>query len=443
MRSLILFLLTATLGTSVAQSDVTLVIWGEPNTVGCITGNDDSERCSYAHYINDTWAEMHPNIKLKWEEHGWDETLRQNLVTAQLGGVAPDITVGESFIPALVSNGSLAPLTISQEALDNIVPGTVAAATKDGQVYGVPALTAVFALEVNADVVREAGLDPDTLDLSTWDKVEEVAAEIAQAGNESYYGFSILGQTPFPAAALFRAAPYIYQTGADFCAEGCTEPTFNDPRSVKAYQWFRDMYQYTPPGLAFNGDEGFVFAQLFDGLTAMQTAGAWHPTWAKSSGCDDCRYLPLPTPDEGGQPANVVVGNPIYAVLESSDHKDEAMMFLEWLIDQQVQLNVFWAWGSMPATKSALQAITEVANGDLTSVPDYYSGDDAQALASVYSNYINELLTGDVRILPPWANNGPELNTLWNDMFAEVLTSDKPVQDILDNYQAQAEALVR
>jgi ABC-type glycerol-3-phosphate transport system substrate-binding protein len=435
-------LLMVAIGGVSGQDSVTLVIWGEPGTVTCINEQSTDTGCIYAVSLNQLWSEMYPNITLQWEDHGWDVTLRQNLVTAQLGGTAPDITVGESFMPEFTRNGSLLPLAISEDALANLVPGTVAAVTQDGVPHGVAAFTAVFALEVNADVVRAAGLDPDTLELSTWSDVLATAAAINEAGAGEYHGFSILGPTAFPAAALFRAAPYVYQTGAAFCDEGCENPTFNDPRAVKVYQWFRDLYQYTPPGLAFNGDEGFVFTRLFNGETAMQTAGAWHPSWARGSGCEDCRYLPLPIPDEDGQRANVVVGNAIYAALSSTQHPEEAMLFLEFLASDAVQNNNFWANGRMPATLSALEIILDVADGDTSAVPDYYEG-DAVAAAQPFRFYIDELFSGDVRTLPAWQREGAALDALWNDMFAEVLTSDRPVEEILDEFQAEAEALLQ
>jgi ABC-type glycerol-3-phosphate transport system substrate-binding protein len=435
---LVLVILT---GTVAAQEEVTLVVWAEGGIIPCEEGVTEA-RCPYAKAVVDGWNAIHPEIKLQLENHGWDEELRQNLVTAQLGGTAPDITTGESFMPSLVANGSFAPLAISDEVRENLVPGPLLPVTSlEGDVYGVAAFTAVFALEVNADVVRKAGLDPDTIDVSTWDKVTELARQIGEAGNGEYYGFSLLGPTAWPVAAQFRVAPYVYQTGGDFCDETCVNPTWNDEASIKVYEWFRELYQLTPPGLAFNGDEGFVFSQLFTGLDAMQTAGAWHPSWAASSGCTDCRYFPLPVPDEGGQKANVVVGNANYAVLESSQHKDQAMLFLEFLVSDEVQNAAFWSYGRLPATYSGLAQISAVAEGDTSTVPDYWTGEEPTAFTKRFVGYIDELLNGDVRKLPAWANHYPEMNALWNDMFGEILTSDEPVADILNRYQTEAEAL--
>jgi ABC-type glycerol-3-phosphate transport system substrate-binding protein len=74
-------------------------------------------------------------------------------------------------------------------------------------------------------------------------------------------------------------------------------------------------------------------------------------------------------------------------------------------------------------------------------VPEYYTGDPVADTAP-FVTYISELTSENVRTLPAWASNGAELNTLWNSMFAEILTSDEPVEDILNRYQEEAAALV-
>jgi ABC-type glycerol-3-phosphate transport system substrate-binding protein len=437
-----------------AQSEetVTLVIWGEPGTVGCIDDPASTwEFCNYVRELNEGWSAAHPNIQLQWESHGWDAALNDALQEAIAAGNPPDITVGESFMPQLVNAGLLLPLQLSEEQKANLIPATVQGASDGENIYGVAAFTAVFTLEINADVFLFAGIDPNSVDLSTWEGVSETAALITEAGNGDFYGFSILGPTRDLTAPLFRFMPYLYQAGSDLCnAPACDTPTFNDPKAVPVYEWFRELYQYTPPDLTFNGDEGYVFSQLFAGYTAMQTAGSWHPSWASGSGCEDCRYLPLPLPPDGNA-ANVVVGNAMYSVLASSEHPEEATLFLEWLMSDEVQQKVFWTGvgGRLPTTFTGINAIKAAMEGDTSSVPEFYtealgkSLDDASREAQVYAVFIEELLGGDVRILPPWAQNSKELNQLWNEMFQEVLVSDRPVVEILDEYQTLAEAIVQ
>jgi ABC-type glycerol-3-phosphate transport system substrate-binding protein len=453
MRRLVLLMLLSigvllVLASSVAlaqDNKVELVLWAEGTVANCFDPSTTPPfGCVFAEAMVNGFMEQHPNITIKVENHGWDEELRQAIVTAELAGTGPDIAVGESFVPALTASGTYAEVDLPPDMMKNLIPGPVAAVTRDGKLYGVSGFTAVFALEVNADVVRKAGLDPDTLDLSTWSKVTEVAKQINAAGAGQYYGFSLLGPTQWPVAAQFRVAPYLYQNGGAFCDESCTAPTFNTPAALPVYEWFRELYALTPPGLAFNGDEGFVFSQLFSGLDAMQTAGTWHIKWGQDSGCTDCRYLPLPLPDEGGQRANVVVSNVVYSVLESSKHKPEGMEFLKWILSDDVQQHTAFSAGRLPTTYSALEKLIAIGNGDTSLVPvsrDVDAVGDPVKFIQPYLGYADELQHGNIGILPPWTKDAAALNGVWNDMFGEILTSDRPIQEILDDYQSRAEAI--
>ena len=51
----------------------------------------------------DAFIAKHPDVKLVWEDHGWDEALRQNIVTALLAGTPPDVIVGENFFQQYAS----------------------------------------------------------------------------------------------------------------------------------------------------------------------------------------------------------------------------------------------------------------------------------------------------------------------------------------------------
>ncbi|MEL7436171.1 MAG: ABC transporter substrate-binding protein [Chloroflexota bacterium] len=305
-----------------AQDDVvTLVVYGEPGP-DCQDPQNAWEFCLYSRSITDLWYEKHPDIRIEFVNAGWDSELYDALNEAIDEGNPPDITIGETFLPLMMRDELLLPVELDTDIQENIVPGTVAYVTdENGTLYGVPIFTGVFAWEINPDVFYTAGLLPETTDLTTWDAVVEASITITEQGRSIYYGNTILGPTNLPAAALFRFAPYLYMTGADFCnMPTCDTPSLNDPRGVAAYQFFRDMMQSAPEEIVFNGGEGYVLSQLFNGVSAMQTAGSWHIAWAAGSGCADCRYLPLPLPDEDTEASNVVVGNAIYSILASTEH---------------------------------------------------------------------------------------------------------------------------
>lgn len=57
---------------------------------------------AYQDAAMEAYHEKYPNVTVIAEDHGWDEALRQNLVTALLGGTAPDVIVGENFFQQYV-----------------------------------------------------------------------------------------------------------------------------------------------------------------------------------------------------------------------------------------------------------------------------------------------------------------------------------------------------
>jgi len=399
-----------------AQESTEIVIWVE----GALEGSLETEG-SFGWTLVHGFEEAHPGITVRMENHGWDQDLRQNLLTAFLAGTAPDIVVGEAYFQQYADLGALVPIDdIVAEVGDNLIPGTYAGAAVGGSVYGLSGFTGVFGFERNCAVVTQAGLDCDTPP-QTWDELLEQARQITEAGAGNYYGYTLQGPAGFSIGAVFRAYVYLIQAGASLCQNDCTEPYFNDPKAVPVYEFIREIHGYTPPGLAFDPNEGNVYMQLFQGKSAYQMAGSWHVNWAIDSGCEDCRYSAVPIPADG-QPASVVVGNVIFAILSQSDNIEGAKEWIRYLQTDEVQNLVYPSIGRLPSTRSALTALSED--------PEL---DDAN------KSFINILLTSEnLAVLPQWRSNPQLVWTAWNDMFTRILTTEDPIPQILDEGQEAA-----
>ena len=401
---------------------IELVVWAEGGTVDTMT-SDPEGRGKYGQYLIEKFEEENPGVTVKLEYHGWDEELRQNLVTALLGGNAPDIVVGENFFQQYAELGSLIPLDdVIADIKENLVPGTYAAGVYQDQVYGLSSSTGVFGFERNCKVIEAAGLDCETPP-ATWDELLAQAKQITEAGNKEYYGYTLQGPVGFSVGGIFRVAVYLTQANAPMCSEDCTQPWFNNPDAVPVMEFLREINKYTPPGLTFDPDEGRVYTQLFNGISAYQIAGSWHVGWAKESGCEDCRYSGIPIP-EGGQPASIIVANVMYAVLKESEHPDVAAEWIKFLTRDDVQDLVYPLTGRLPSTRSALERLRPTV-------------DDATAA------FIDQLLNNpELGILPQWRKDPQKLWQIYNDMLTEVLTTDGPVIDIMDKAQAAAEEVM-
>lgn len=402
-----------------AIEPIELVVWAEYWTME--TANTDPEgRGRYGRYIVEQFEAEHPGVKVRLEFHGWDEALRQNLFNALLAGTAPDVVVGESFFRPLLLEGELLPLdAVLTDIRDELLPGTYQAVAYNGHIYGLPAFTGIFGFERNCKVVTAAGFDCDRPP-ETWEQWLAQAQAITERGKGAYYGYTLQGPIATSTGSVLRVGVLLAQAGADLCADAeCTRPYFNNPRAVPVLEFLRALYRYTPPGLAFNPDEGQIYEQLFRGLSAYQIAGSWHPQWALDTGCEDCRYSPVPVPASGAR-ANLLVGNVIYAVLAQSRYPDLAAEWVKFMVREDVQALVYPTLGRLPTTRPALEALR-------------------QDIDPRMQPFITELLENpNLQILPQWPTQPQEMWRIYNALLVEVLTTDRPIPELMEQAQQLA-----
>jgi ABC-type glycerol-3-phosphate transport system substrate-binding protein len=171
--------------------------------------------------------------------------------------------------------------------------------------------------------------------------------------------------------------------------------------------------------LSFNPDEGQVYSQLFQGVSAMQICGSWHVRWAKDTGLENARYSAIPIPDEEGIPATGVVGNVILSVMSKSNHPEEALAFCRAFLEDDVQDMVWPVFGRMPSTRSALERLQP-------------SSDEANLM------FIDLLLNADLGVLPQWRKDPQNIWTVYNELITNLLTTETPVLQLMDEAQAKA-----
>jgi multiple sugar transport system substrate-binding protein len=131
---------------------------------------------------------------------------------------------------------------------------------KNGTPVGVSPLGSIFILFVNKDLVKQAGLDPDT-EIKTWVDYKKISDQITANGNGKIFGGGIPSH-PHAGGAL-RASPFIRQLGADF-GDG-SKVTINTPEMIKALTFIREMNRDIPKGLGNNPDEGPLYNSFTKG----------------------------------------------------------------------------------------------------------------------------------------------------------------------------------
>lgn len=416
-----------------AKGEVTIVVWA-----GSLAQTDTTTPGGqWAKWIIDHFQEKNPGVKVKAEDHGWDQALRTALLTAIAGGTVPEITTGEAFVHEFASLGAFADLRDVGVQADMFAPGPVKGSIFKGKLYGVPIFTSPFALETNVRTAKKAGLDPENPP-KTWDELvanSQKAFKAGQGSDQKFVGFNLYGPAPNRIyGCVLRTLPWINQTGHPLGDDDGTKAFMNDPDALPAYELSRNLFKTADPGNTFSGDEGKLYAYLWQDKAVYQASATWNVYNAIDAKAE-CVYHPLPRKDPNVS-GNVVLGNEVYSPLAKAKNLDAALKFEAFMADAETQKQVGNILGfRLPTLKSLLQ------DPNLTKLPAYttYKG---VSIENAMRSFADILVKEDVHPVPPYAKNPDKIWIAWGDAFGKILQSSGPIKPTLDELQAKVEKLL-
>jgi ABC-type glycerol-3-phosphate transport system substrate-binding protein len=199
----------------------------------------------------------------------------------------------------------------------------------------------------------------------------------------------------------------------------------DDPRFQETLQFIRDMGKCIPPGLGSMGDEGpFWNAFHQEKVMAFAVNGSWHEAEALANNVN-LGVAPLPLP-EGGQVANCLVGNWIYAVPVGvpEDQTDLFWKFFrEICLSEENQLLLLNKHGINVGLESIL------------SNPANFEGEGKQSLLIS----AQDLQTGTFSGLSVFSKNDAQI---WEILCMNVLSRTTASNDPIDVICSEAKALI-
>jgi ABC-type glycerol-3-phosphate transport system substrate-binding protein len=411
-------------GAPQAGAPTTIVVWA-----GGLTAEDiKTPQGQWAKWVRENFQEKFPKYKLQGEDHGWDQALRTGLLTAIAGGNMPEVTTGEAFVHEFAALGAFAP--VPGLSVKHFAYGPVAGSVYKGQLYGVPIYTSPFALETNRRVAEKAGIDPSKPP-KNWDDLVLNSDKAAKAGAGNYFGFNLYGPAPNRIyGTVLRTIPWINQTGKPLGDDDGTKAFFNSPEHVAAYELSRKLFKTADPGNSFSGDEGKLYAYLWQDKALYQASATWNAYNAQEAGGDSV-FHPLPR-QNAGVSGNVVLGNEVYSPLAKAKNRDGALDFVKFMAEPATQRQVGQVLGfRLPTVAEVLK------DPQLERLPAY------QAVPAAMRVFADILLTEDVRPVPPYSKNADKIWIAWGDAFGKILQTSDPVKPILDSLQADVERLIR
>ncbi|MBV9812681.1 MAG: sugar ABC transporter substrate-binding protein [Acetobacteraceae bacterium] len=194
------------------------------------------------------WAafgKTYPNITVERVNLDYNQVL-DKLRTAAMGNAAPSCArLMLMWSPELAAKGmvrELKPEDVGYKTAE-FWPGAMKSVTWEGKVYGVPTNNETMALIWNAQLFRDAGLDPETAP-ATWDDLVSYARQIKQKTGKAGYGLVArvnAGNTPY------RFMPHAWGMGGGALDEAEDHPQYkkiylNNDGTKAALQQSCDMY---------------------------------------------------------------------------------------------------------------------------------------------------------------------------------------------------------
>lgn len=349
-------------GTSVQASE------GEEVTVTIFHHIEEQSSRDGMEEICKALEEKYPGVK--YELQGLDNSQYDNMLKTKLaGGDAPDVILGtpKRYIE-LINAGHIQDIT-DQEFLKDFDPDLIESMKIDGKVYSVPYSGDGMGVFYNKKVFEDNGIEiPKTH--------EEMMAAAQKIQDSGIYAFARGFQDGWPAQCEVQADLYgtFLEANPDFF-----EKIASGEKKFADYPGFKEVMERTAERLEFESGDEFgtdaakARAMLINGKAGMFIGGTWDVTEFINAGADnEIGFFALPGNTEGNAVLGIAPAG-CYMVTSASEHKEEAIHFIEFLTSDE---------GVAIMSKYA------------AFVP-FQAGDDTADMSPLIKDWVNVIESGD------------------------------------------------
>ncbi len=392
--------LSAMVATPALAQDITLQFWDNQQT--------ESGLSQFQQAAVDRFMEENPGIKIEVTTIPYPE-YQQRLLTAVQGGNAPDIsTLDQIWVGAFAAAGAVVDLTENAEAsglgADNFFQGAWDSAVFNDGLYGIPFNVDVWQFSFyNQDLLDAAGVSPD--DLKSFEGLRSAAEKLTSDGQ---FGVGLFGHRGEDTVVVVNS--FIFSNGGEILdsAGACA---LDKAPAVEAMEYLQDLAQFAPQGI-LNANSGNMRELFLNGSLAIEFWPALEQPTLQSSEIN--WGFVNGTAGKSGTAIGTYGGWNL-AVYESSEHKEAAWKFIEFMVREDVNGDVV---DLIPANKKAAEAFLaenrqgpaeimahlgnakprplsarylEIAEIQMTLYQDVFSGTNVQDAANQACSDINAL----------------------------------------------------
>ncbi|MFB7249437.1 extracellular solute-binding protein [Microbacterium sp. NPDC056234] len=306
----------------------------------------------------DEFMAEHPNITVKAQPSSSVSTAG-SVQQQVLAGGAPDVaqlTFNELDFAATTLGAQNLTAVVGQDALDDEFGGEYpyherarTLADWDGSTYGIPYVFSTPVLWINEDLFTQAGLDPESADLSTWDAVQAVGETITAATGEPSVSVTctVTGGN-WCMQGLFLSG------GAQVLSDDRTTIEFGSDAAVDTVQTFRDMFD---AGVLANQDSTSMYEAFAQGKTAIHVnTSALQAAFIGGAESGDWTLDARTLPSFDDQPV-VPTNSGSFLAMFSSDPKKQAAAWelIQWMTSPHAYETISTEIGYLPLRNTMTQ----------------------------------------------------------------------------------------
>jgi len=279
-----------------------------------------------------SFNQENPDIQIKVEVQSWGDVYVKAIAAVQ-SGKYPD------FIFTTPDFGMNLMLTRVVRPVDDIVKDLQKKYTIydvpldpfyfDGHYWAVPLYGMSEVLWYRKDLFQKAGLDP-AKPPKTWSELLAACKTLVDKGVVKY---PIAVPGDWHLATIQQVYPLMVVNKAEHIFDEKGNIIFDNPRTVEAYEFYKKLFDMSPPGSAsWQWDQ--PIAALTGGEVAMvMEKGQYIEQWDLRTKLppDLLGATPIPIPDSGGQPGTAYFSNGIHLLKTDAKVRAAFKRFVEYL----------------------------------------------------------------------------------------------------------------
>ena len=397
--SLLVIMLVTLSGLASAQTELSLWYHGAGNYV---------ERDLIIQIIEDFNASQ-SDYTVVLEEFP-QESYNSSIVAAAAAGDLPDIIdVDGPVMPGWAWAGWMAPLSLSEGALDDFLPGAIG--EWNGEIYSVGLWDAAVSVYARRSVLEANDIRVPSLD-DPWSGEEfDGILETLQATGDFEYAFD-LGMAWTGEWYPYAFSPFLQSFGGDMIDRSTyltAEGVLNGDAGIAFGEWWQSLFERgLAPGTSQDGadrETGFI-----DGRYALQWNGNWAGINTLNEVGHDLPFLPAP---DFGHGSTIGAASWQFGISSAAVERGTAAgasQFIEFAIQDEYLAAFSDGIGLIPATAGAA-ALSEHYS-EVGALEVYFGLSEAQALVRPVTPGYSTLALIFEKALADIANGADVIDTL-------------------------------